>query len=147
MQHALSLFFVKSLNSIKNLRPQSAPMGLESTTSRDLNDTYRREQNFTHQNSKAHYHYNDYYHDSLEAEGLSSGSGRGGVTYFRFGDVFCYPLGTIYDDFQEKICMDISCGNCQTFYCSYVIHSFYDCKYGGKALGPNIFATIDQMST
>ena len=31
---------------------------------------------------------------------------------------FCYPLGTTYDDFQEKICMDIPYGNCQTFYCS-----------------------------
>ena len=58
VQHALSLFFVKSLNSIKNLRPHNLHpwdlrVLLRGTTSRDLNDAYRRKQSFTHPKNKA----------------------------------------------------------------------------------------------
>ena len=41
------------------------------------------------------------------------------MTYFRFGDVFCYPLGPFALQGAELNCSDISCGNCQTFYCNF----------------------------
>ena len=51
-----------------------------------------------------------YFNDLLD--GQKSEQSIDKVTYFYVGDLFCIHLGTKYANFQEKIFLDIPCGNC-----------------------------------
>ena len=70
--------------------------------------------------SSWHTHENNSLH-TLESTTINTLKDRVlGVLTSELGNVFifCYPLGTTYDDFQEKLCMYFPCGNCQIYYCS-----------------------------
>ena len=55
---------------------------------------------FTHGNKTLYTLLVKYYNDFLDRQ--SCGRNRGRMTYLRVGDLFCYPLGTTYDDFEES---------------------------------------------